>query len=216
MKKFLLWLTLLPLLCGPLFCNQAFAFEIYALGTSATNCKGVDRDKIFTVRLQEILRRDGYDATVINGGIDGDRPVWMMKRLVAAITPQTRLVLFEPGPNDPDKSYAVEYADKILAYLQAQKIPTIYLSSARMQTLDQAATLAKKYGAYYYGPYSKSVPVDRQHWQFDNDPAFGGSGKGAGGHLTAEGCLMVATAMAPLVEQALTEKAGLAPRQSRK
>jgi len=50
------------------------------------------------------------------------------------------------------------------------------------------------------------IPVDREHWQFDNDKSFGGSGKGAGGHLTAAGCLMVAQKMAPLVEKVLQEK----------
>jgi hypothetical protein len=68
-------LLLLAAFLSPPACSNANAFEIYALGTSATNCKGVDRDKIYTARLQEILRRDGLDATVVNGGIDGDRPV---------------------------------------------------------------------------------------------------------------------------------------------
>lgn len=185
---------------------DALAFEIYALGTSATNCKGVDRDKIFTVRLQEILRRDGYDVTVVNGGIDGDRPVWMMKRLPAALNANTRLVIFEPGPNDPDPAYAREYLEKILAYLQARNMATIYLSARNVQSGDEAAATAKKYGAYWYGGLSKGVPVDRAHWQFDNEKSFGGSGKGPGGHMTAEGCQLAANGVAPLVVQVLQER----------
>jgi len=189
-----------------LLATAAQAFEIYAIGTSATNCKGVDQDKTFTVRLQEILRRDGYDATVINGGIDGDRPVWIYKRLPQAINARTRLVIFEPGPNDPDPAYSREYAEKGLAWLQEHHMPAIYMSSPRAHSAEQAADAARRYGAYYYGTMSKGVPVDRAHWQFDNDKQFGGSGKGPGGHMTAEGCLMAAQGIAPLVEQVLQEK----------
>ena len=111
-----------PPLVLALFCGTAWAFEILALGTSTTNCEGVDRDKIYPVKLQEILRSHGLDVTVVNGGVNGDRPVWMFKRLPAAIGANTRLVLFEPGPNDPDKKYAVEYAEKSLAYLHEHNI----------------------------------------------------------------------------------------------
>jgi len=189
-----------------LLCSTAQAFEIYALGSSATNCEGVDRDKIYPAKLQEILRGHGLDATVVNGGINGDRPVWMFKRLPAAINADTRLVVFEPGPNDPDKKYAVEYAEKTLAFLRERNMPTIYISNPRMQNQSEAAATAQKYGAAYFGGYAQGIPVDHEHWQFDNDKSFGGTGKGAGGHLTAAGCLMVAQRMAPLVEKVLQEK----------
>jgi hypothetical protein len=189
-----------------LLCSTAHAFEIYALGSSATNCEGVDRDKIYPAKLQEILRNHGLDATVVNGGINGDRPVWMFKRLPAAMNPDTRLVIFEPGPNDPDKKYAVEYAEKTLAFLGERKVSAIYVSNPKMQTSSEAAATAQKYGAAYFGGYAAGIPVDREHWQFDNDKSFGGSGKGAGGHLTAAGCLMVAQKMAPLVEKVLQRK----------
>ncbi|MFI5001489.1 MAG: SGNH/GDSL hydrolase family protein [Reyranellales bacterium] len=201
-----------PLLVLLLFCGTAQAFEIYALGSSATNCAGVDRDKIYPAKLQEILRGHGLEATVVNGGIDGDRPVWMFRRLPAAINANTRLVIFEPGPNDPDRKYAVEYAEKTLAFLRERIMPTIYISNPRMQNLSEAAATAQKYGAYYFGSYAQGIPVDREHWQFDNDKSFGGTGKGAGGHLTAAGCLIVAQRMAPLVEKVVVEKGIAAPR----
>ena len=201
------------LLLSAVCASDAAAFEILALGTSATNCKGVDRDKIYTAKLQELLRRDGLaDATVINGGIDGDRPVWMFKRVPTALTPNTRLVIFEPGPNDPDRAYAVEYAEKVLAYLRERNMPTIYASSGKMQSEEQAAALAAKYGAYYYGPFGKGVPTDSKYWQGDNEKQFGGSGKGPGGHMSALGCAIVAQGLAPLVEKVLAEKAGIPGR----
>jgi hypothetical protein len=193
-------------------CGSAQAFEIYALGSSATNCLGVDRDKIYPVKLQEILRSHGVDATVVNGGIDGDRPAWMFKRLPAALNANTRLVIFEPGPNDPDKKYALEYTEKTLAFLRDRNMPTIYVSNPKIQSESEAAATAQKYGATSFGSYAKNIPVDREHWQFDNEKSFGGAGKGAGGHLTAAGCLIVAQRMAPFVEQVLREKAITSPR----
>jgi lysophospholipase L1-like esterase len=186
--------------------TTACAFDILAIGSSATNCKGVDRDKTYPVRLEAKLRADGYGATVINGGVDGDRPVWMLKRLQEALTPATNVVIYEPGPNDPDKAYALQYTEKALAFLQQKDVATIYVSNRNIQSDGDAAATAKKYGAFYYGAYSKNVPVDRAHWQFDNEKAFGGSGRGPGGHMTAAGCQLVADGVAPLVEQVLAER----------
>jgi hypothetical protein len=133
----------------------------------------------------------------------------MCKRLAAALNASTRLVIFEPGPNDPDRAFAVEYAVKVLAFLRERNMLTIYASSRNMQSEEQAAATAAKYGAYYYGGFGKGVPTDSRYWQGDNERQFGGSGKGPGGHMTAEGCALVAQGMAPLVEKVLAEKAGL-------
>jgi len=181
--------------------GSGLAFEIYALGTSATNCKGVDRDKIFPVRLQEILRADGFDATVVNGGQDGDLAIWMLRRLPAAIGPATRLVIVEPGPNG-DRGSTVEYSEKILAWLRDHQLPAVYASSPRIQSREEAEATARKFDAWYYGHFPQGVPVDRVHWQFD----VGQGGKGPGGHMTAEGCLLVAKKMAPLIERILVER----------
>ena len=115
MKKFL-FVALLTI-----FSTNSIAFEIFALGTSNTNCKGVDRSKIFTVHLEELLRADGFDVNVINAGVDGDKPVWMIDRLANANLEKTRLVIFEPGANDPNKTSNVETLEKILSQLQEPK-----------------------------------------------------------------------------------------------
>lgn len=179
------------------FCSSsAMAFDIFALGTSNTNCHGVDRSLIFTVRLEELLRADGIDAHVINASLDGDKPAWMESRLRAGITDKTRLVIFEPGPNELNKSYNVEPSEKILSVLQAMHMPTIYVSHKLIQTNDEAEETAKKYGAYYYGHFAKDIPVDTLHRQYD---------KPGGGHLAAAGCLLWAKNMAPLVKRVIEE-----------
>ncbi len=182
-------------------CEPVVAFEIFALGASYVNCRGVDRDKTFSAKLQEILRADGFDATVINGGVDGDEPRFMVQRLKASINQNTRMVIFFPGANDRSTLNA-EYSEKILAYLAEQHIPTIYASAEIIQTSEQAGEMAAKHHAYYYGRWRKDVPVDDIHYQFDH---WRGSAEIAGGHMTAAGCQLVATNMAPLVERVLRE-----------
>lgn len=180
-----------------MFSTSSLAFEIFALGTSNTNCKGVDRSKIFTVHLEELLRADGFDANVINAGVDGDKPFLMINRLASANLEKTRLVIFEPGANDMNKTSNVEALEKILSQLQDRKIPTIYVSIGLIQTVNEANETAKKYGAYYYGSWIKGIPIDKEHRQFDNS---------RGGHLTATGCQLWAKNMFPLVKAILVEK----------
>jgi len=183
-------------------CEPVVAFEIFALGTSATNCRGVERDKIFTVRLQEILRADGFDVAVINGGVDGDEPRFMQRRLEAALHPDTRLVIFEPGANDRS-SVNVEYSEKILSFLEDRGLPAIYASNAQIQTNEEAAEMAGKHHAYYYGRWNKGVSRDAEHYQFDT---WRGSANRGGGHMTAAGCQLVASNIAALVKRVLRER----------
>ena len=180
-------------------CDPPAPFVIHALGTSNTNCKGVDRNESFTVHLQELLRADSIDATVINGGVDGDRPVWMGARLFGAngISPETRLVIFEPGPNDKNRNSSIASSEEILSILQGRKLPAIYVSSRAIQTNEEAEATARKFGAYYYGHWNKDVPVDRTHRQFD---------MAGGGHMTAEGCQLWAKNILPLVKTVLTKE----------
>ena len=181
-----------------MFSSGVMAFDIFALGTSNTNCKGVERSRIFTAYLEEILRSDGMDVRVINGGEDGDRPVWMENRLHAGITEKTRIVIFEPGPNDRNKPTNVGYSEKILLTLQNLNMPTIYVSDKLIQSVEEGEATARKFGAYYYGDVHMGIPKDRVHRQFD-------MGNG-GGHMTAEGCQLWAKNMAPLVKRVVGEK----------
>src|SRR3954462_7564109 len=112
--------------------SGAAGVEIFALGPSNTNCMGVVREKSFTVELQALLRQEGFDVSVTNGGVDGDKPLWMATRLFgpSGISENTKLVIFEPGPNDRNRSANVRESEKLLARLQERGLPTIYGSSA--------------------------------------------------------------------------------------
>ena len=86
-----------------LFSVNSFGYEIFALGTSNTNCKG--GGQAYTATLNEIFTQEMINAQVVNAGIDGDRPQFMMVRLEQGLKafPNTKLVIFEPGPNEKIK-----------------------------------------------------------------------------------------------------------------
>lgn len=177
---------------------SANAFEIFALGTSNTNCKNANQ--AFTTTLNEILIKEGISANVINAGIDGDRPVFMMSRLQSGLKdyPNTKIVIFEPGPNERNPRFNLEPSEEILSYLDNLKIPTIYVSHNFIQKDEDAEKMAKKYNAYYYGDWRKGVPLDRDHRQYD----MGSSG----GHMTVQGCQLWAKNMLPLIKQVIADK----------
>jgi hypothetical protein len=186
--------ALLPLLLVLSF--NAFGFEIYALGTSNTNCKNAGQT--YTKTLNELFKQEGIDATVINGGVDGDRPVWMMNRLTSNVNNNTKIVIFEPGPNDRNKTSNVEESEKILSYLKQHNMPTVFVSNSIIWSKEEADQMAAKYNAYYYGHWAKNIPKDTTHRQFD----IGSEG----GHATSEGCKLWATYMFPLLKQVMKEQ----------
>jgi hypothetical protein len=189
MKKIIISLVL------TLLSINSFGFEILALGTSNTNCKNADQ--AYTSTLNNLLRQEKINATVINAGVDGDKPTFMQARLEQSIkaNPNIKIVIFEPGPNEKNKRFNIGASGDILAYLQEQKIPTIYVSHQAIQSNDEASEVAKKYGAYYYGHWIKNVPIDAEHRQYDQP--------GQAGHMTVAGCQLWAKNMLPFVKEVL-------------
>jgi hypothetical protein len=177
--------------------TSTYAYEILALGTSNTNCKNANA--AFTNTLNELLTKAGINAQAINAGVDGDVPSFMLQRMNGLINPNTKMVLFEPGPNERNKKWNLEAADKVLEELQKRKIVTIYISHQLIETNEEAAERSKKYGAYYYGRWTKGVPVDTEHRQYDYPP-------GSPGHMTAKGCALWANNIFPLIQQVIKEK----------
>ena len=184
-------------LTGFLISFNAYSFEILALGTSNTNCKNADQ--AFTNTLNELLTKEKINAHVINAGVDGDKPVFMLKRLEQGLAahPDIKIVMFEPGPNEKRKDVNLEYAEQVFAYLQKKNMTTIYISHSRIQNNEEAQALASKYGAFYYGHWTKDVPTDREHRQYDD---------GSAGHMTVAGCQLWAQNTLPMILQVMKDK----------
>jgi ABC-type sugar transport system ATPase subunit len=179
-----------------LFSSNSFAFEILALGTSNTNCKNTNA--AYTNTLNDLITKHGIQARVINGGVDGDKPVFMLERMKGLVNPNTKLIIFEPGPNETNKKWNVDAVDKILEELQKKNISTIYVSHQLIESDEEAAERANRYSAYYYGRWTKGVPVDREHRQYDQP--------GRPGHMTAQGCILWANNMIFLIKKVINER----------
>ncbi len=179
--------------------TNAFAFEILALGTSNTNCKGANQ--AFTKALNELLEKDGIKATVINAGKDGDTPQFMIRRLSSLINANTKVVIFEPGPNERNKQQNLSDTEKILADLQKRQMPTIYVSHSVIENEMDAYTRAQKFGAIHYGHWNQGVPTDKEHRQYDQ-PNIPNSA----GHMTEAGCRRWAGNIYPLIKTVIFEK----------
>lgn len=176
--------------------TNSIAFEILALGTSNTNCKGANQ--AYTKTLNDFLEKDGIKAIIVNGGKDGDTPFFMIRRMSSLINANTKLVIFEPGPNERNKSQNLSDAEKILEELKRRQMPTIYVSNLVIENEVDAQARAQKFDAIYYGHWTRDVPTDREHRQFDmpNSP----------GHMTEAGCRRWAGNIYPLIKQVIAER----------
>jgi hypothetical protein len=191
--------SLIVLFSSLALATNALAFEILALGTSNTNCKGANQ--AYTKALNEMLEKDGIKAVVINGGKDGDTPLFMMRRMSSLINGNTKLVIFEPGPNERDKQRNLADAEKILDELLKRQMPTIYVSHNLIESDMEALTRAQKYDAAYYGRWNQAVPTDRDHRQYDQ-PHLPNSA----GHMTEKGCRLWASNIYPLIKRTIEDK----------
>lgn len=193
-------------LIGCLFTFQHFSgftaelqtdIEIVALGTSNTNCKNVQSEDKFTAVLEKILNEQGVNARVINAGVDGDTPRWMLKRVQDLVTEKTKIVLFEPGPNDTYKERNIQDSVKVIEWIKSKNIPIIYASNNVIQSVTEAKEFSDKWGMVYYGPTFKGLLLNREYRQYDMP--------GQAGHMTAKGCHLWATQMAPFVQLELAK-----------
>lgn len=92
----------LGLLCGG-FANDiaaAGAMNIVALGASNTSGWGVGSRNAYPTQLEAMLKARGYDAHIVNAGVNFDTTSGMLRRLDSAVPPGTSIVILNPGGND--------------------------------------------------------------------------------------------------------------------
>jgi acyl-CoA thioesterase I len=95
-----LLLTALSVLSVDMAARAQSKIQIVALGASNTHGGGVAPEEAYPVALQRLLKEKGIDATFVNAGIPGDTTGGMLARLEGLLTPDTRVVILQPGTND--------------------------------------------------------------------------------------------------------------------
>jgi acyl-CoA thioesterase I len=162
---------------------------IVALGDSITHGEGVSLDEAFPAQLEKMLRGSGFNAKVINAGVDGDTTDRMLMRMNSVIPPTTKIVIVQGGRNDfmsLQHSLTVEQSEanieSIVSRLRARGIQVVLCGGCARR-----AILAREYRA-------SCVTYDRSHL-ID------------GLHLDATGHRIAAARLLPVIEGILTETA---------
>lgn len=166
----------------------AFAepIKIVAFGGSNTFGKNLSRSAAYPGQLEELLRSKGHDVVVINEGTNGQTTSDELGRLKAAIPPDTKIVIFQPGGNDRSKSVArsdsKKNVEEIVGQLLAKNIQVIFSGNSEKQRWVVAL------GVVTIGELNSLAPGERQP---------------DGQHLTKEGYKVVAETLVPIVEDML-------------
>ncbi|NSX54096.1 arylesterase [Parasulfitobacter algicola] len=82
------------------FAARAETVTIAALGDSLTQGYGLPADQGLVPQLQEWLRGNGADVTVINAGVSGDTTAGGLSRIGWTLTPEVDAVIVSLGGND--------------------------------------------------------------------------------------------------------------------
>ena len=82
--------------------------RILAFGNSLTEGFGLKREHSFASRVEERLRKLGFDCEVINGGVSGDTTYGGLKRIDWYLKDSPHLVLLELGINDGFLEYPID------------------------------------------------------------------------------------------------------------
>lgn len=105
-------------------------YTILAFGDSLTAGYGLSPEQGFTHQLQQELKRQGHNITVVNGGVSGDTTSGGLSRLewvLASLKPD--LIIVELGANDALRGISPDITRanmvKILAILEKAKLKTL-------------------------------------------------------------------------------------------
>jgi acyl-CoA thioesterase-1 len=107
----------------------AKALRLIALGDSLTAGYGLPGDDAFPAVLQRVLRQNGVDVEVVNGGVSGDTSAGLLARLDWTLGDGADAAIVEIGANDmlrgADPAGTKKDIDAILAHLRERKIPFV-------------------------------------------------------------------------------------------
>ncbi len=190
---------------APLLAAAAPA-RILMLGDSITAGYGLAPEDALPRQLQDRLRKDGVDATVLDAGVSGDTTAGGRSRLAWSLADKPTHVIVALGGNDLlraiDPKDTRANLDAILAELKSRKIPTMLVGMMAPANLGRAYAadfdpiypeLAKKYGARLYPFLLDGVALDAKLNQQD------------GIHPNAQGVRVIVDRLAPQVEMLIRD-----------
>lgn len=191
----LLGLVLAAGLSAPSVAQQQ-PIRIVAFGGSSTYGQGVDRNDAYPAKLERALRAKGYNVTVTNAGVSGDKTNDGLNRLDRVIPAGTQIVIVEYGINDvfarTDQATIRANLETMLGRIKAKgaEILLVGFRGANLQPL------ADRFGAAYT---DFNFPNNNdQQYRVANDPQMRTQGVA---HFNAAGYDQIVARMLPQVEQ---------------
>jgi len=153
--------------------RAAHPVKLLALGDSLTAGYGLPSDESFTTQLQSRLKAEGFDVTVVNGGVSGDTSAGGLARLDWLLADKPDFVLVELGGNDGlrglDPQVTYRNLDAVLSRLNERGIPALLTGMVAPPNLGReydaafAAVfprLAKEHGVLFYPFFLDGVAAD--------------------------------------------------------
>ena len=132
---------------------QAKALKLLVFGDSLAAGYGLPAPEAFQAQLGAALKADGFDVTVLDGGVSGDTTAGGRSRLNWALADQPDAVLVELGGNDglrgTDPKEMAANLSAILDMLAKDHIPTL------LSGMEAPPNLGAEYGTQFRAVFDR-------------------------------------------------------------
>jgi len=191
---------------------------IAALGDSLTQGYGLMQEDGFTVQLQEWLRAEGHQVTVLNAGVSGDTTAGGLARVGWTLTPEVDAMIVALGGNDLLRAIPPETSranlDGILQAAQSAGVPVLlvglqapgnYGPEFKAAFDAMYPELAETYGTLHVNSFFDAL-TDATGG--DRGAAIAAYMQPDGIHPNAEGVARIVAAIGPEVERLIARASG--------
>lgn len=176
--------------------------RVVALGDSLTAGYGLTAEQSYPSLLQARLRAAGLDVEVVNAGVSGDTSAGGLRRVDWALDGDVKVLLVALGANDALRGLPVDELERNLAAIieraQGRGVAVILAGMEAPPNLGPMYTLAFR---RVYRSLSERYNVSLLPFLLDGVAGNGGLNQSDGIHPNAEGTVMVADNLWPLVER---------------
>lgn len=189
--------------------DTAAPIPLLALGDSLTAGYGLPITESLPSQLEAVLKGQGLDVVILNGGVSGDTTAGGLARLDWALADNPNYALVALGANDalrglsPDKAY--ENLDVIITRLKAKKVKVMILGMLA------PLNLGREYGERFAAIFPKLAgkhDIPLYPFLLDGVALEPKLNQRDGIHPNAEGVKIIAGRLAPLVKQLLETPPG--------
>jgi acyl-CoA thioesterase-1 len=149
--------------------------KLLVVGDSLTAGYGLPSEESFTAKLQQALKADGQNVTVVNAGVSGDTSAGGLARLDWLLADKPDFALVELGANDGlrglDPQVTYDNLDAVLTRLGKRQVPVLLAGMYAPPNLGREygaqfngvfPRLAEKHGVLFYPFFLDGVAAERE------------------------------------------------------